>query len=95
MVREVVYASIDLHLVLCLFLGWPEGQPKDLLMGAGLQQKEGARGLTFSCAACHAGSFFGSSILGLSARHPRANEVFAMGKQIASVGHLIAYLKTL
>ncbi|TNE46487.1 MAG: hypothetical protein EP343_23050 [Deltaproteobacteria bacterium] len=66
---------------------FPEGQPKDLLMGAGLMQRGNMQGLTFSCAACHAGSFFGASVMGMATRRPRANEVFVLGKQLGELGY--------
>ncbi|MCB9641783.1 MAG: hypothetical protein H6728_01790 [Myxococcales bacterium] len=66
---------------------FPSGQPQDIRMGAGLLARSGTKGLTFSCAACHAGTFFGVPILGLNARRPRANEIFVLGKQLESVGY--------
>ena len=39
----------------------------------------GQSALTYSCAACHADSFFGRTILGMSTRFPRANDFFMAG----------------
>lgn len=52
-------------------------------MGTTLMEKDGATGMTFSCAACHTNSLFGKKIVGLTNRFPRANEFFRRGKQIA------------
>ncbi len=53
---------------------------KDFPMGASFFTKNNAIGLTFSCAACHSQDLFGTKILGLTNRFPRANELFRMGK---------------
>ncbi len=50
-------------------------------MGATIIEREGAKGMTFSCAACHSGNLFGKRIIGLTNRFPRANRFFHMGKQ--------------
>lgn len=61
---------------------WPatigEGEP----VGAGTLTLQGAEGLTFSCAACHAGSLFGRTVLGLTNRRTRANDVFALARML-------------
>ncbi len=51
-------------------------------MGATIFGKENARGLTFSCAACHSANLFGKKIVGLTNRFPRANEFFHLGQKI-------------
>jgi mono/diheme cytochrome c family protein len=59
---------------------YPQGiRPQDA-MGATLQTDELGTGLTFSCAACHAGNLFGKNVLGLTNRFPRGNDLFIMGK---------------
>jgi hypothetical protein len=40
-----------------------------------------AEGFTISCAACHSGSLFGKTVLGMTNRFPRANEFFIRGKK--------------
>lgn len=39
-------------------------------------------GMTFSCAACHSGNLFGTKVLGLTNRFPRANEFFHLGQRV-------------
>lgn len=56
---------------------------KTLRMGTTLMKREGAVGFTFSCATCHTGNLFGTSVLGLTNRFPRANEFFVAGKTAA------------
>lgn len=56
---------------------------KELPMGATLMHTEDGEALTFGCAACHAGNLFGTKIMGLTNRFPRANEFFAAGKTYA------------
>lgn len=52
----------------------------DVRMGTTLLSHDGATGLTFSCASCHAGRLFGKSVLGLTNRFPKANDFFLLGK---------------
>ena len=52
----------------------------DLGMGTSLVEHRGATGLTWSCAACHAGRLFGKSVLGLTNRFPKANDFFLLGQ---------------
>ena len=61
----------------------PEGLQDRMRMGMTLIERKGATGLTFSCAACHAGELFGKKVLGLSNRFPKANEFFVLGKQLS------------
>ena len=44
----------------------------------------GRLALTYSCAACHADTFFGRQVLGMSNRFPRANEFFVLGAETMS-----------
>lgn len=37
--------------------------------------------MTFSCAACHSGNLFGTKVLGMTNRFPKANETFILGKK--------------
>jgi hypothetical protein len=56
-------------------------QDKNLRMGTTLMQRDGAVGFTFGCATCHTGNLFGTSVLGLTNRFPKANEFFVVGKK--------------
>ncbi|MCB0347270.1 MAG: hypothetical protein KDD37_00465 [Bdellovibrionales bacterium] len=49
-------------------------------MGFSMLERVGAKGFTFSCAACHTSNVFGKKIMGLTNRFPRANEFFVKGK---------------
>jgi len=57
----------------------------DLGMGTTLFEHGGATGLTFSCAACHAGRLFGKSVLGMTSRFPKANDFFLLGQGLTQV----------
>jgi hypothetical protein len=50
-------------------------------MGFGLIERNGAKGLTFSCAACHSSNLFGKTVLGMTNRFPRSNEFFIQSKK--------------
>jgi hypothetical protein len=56
---------------------------RELPMGATLLDSHGRKGLTFSCATCHTSDLFGTKVLGLTNRFPRANEFFHEGKRVA------------
>ncbi|MAZ47965.1 MAG: hypothetical protein CME65_05340 [Halobacteriovoraceae bacterium] len=53
-------------------------------MGVSVFNHNGYQGLSFSCAACHSSNLFGTKVMGLTNRFPRANEAFVMGKSILS-----------
>jgi len=55
----------------------------DGYLGATLIERNGIKGLTFGCAACHSGQLFGKTILGLSNRFPKANRLFKEGQLLA------------
>ena len=57
-------------------------------LGASLIETEHGTGVTFSCAACHVGNLFGTPILGLTNRFPRANEFLLDGKKLIGLGNL-------
>lgn len=61
-------------------IAYPDNRRPTYKMGFSLVQRGSAQGFTFSCAACHSESLFGKTILGLTNRFPRANEVFLKGK---------------
>jgi cytochrome c553 len=61
---------------------YPEGKKPDYYMGASIvDTKLGAKGLTFSCAACHSQELFGVTVMGLTNKRPAANDFFMMGKK--------------
>ena len=64
---------------------YPTGQRPETRMGFGIVEREGAKGFTFSCAACHSSNLFGKTVLGLTNRFPRANEFFVNMKPGLSV----------
>jgi mono/diheme cytochrome c family protein len=57
-------------------------EERALGMGASVLEMEGAKGLTFSCAACHTAELFGRPVVGLTNRFPRANEFFTHGQNL-------------
>ncbi len=61
-------------------VAYPQHQRPNYKMGFSLVQRGSSQGFTFSCAACHSENLFGKTVLGLSNRFPRANEVFLRGK---------------
>ena len=50
-----------------------------------------AKGMTFSCAACHSNDLFGVKVLGLTNRFPRANELFVLGQKVIKNTPALAY----
>jgi len=62
---------------------WPTGHPSLRPLGYGEITRDGSTGFTISCGACHAGRLFGKTVLGLTNRFPRANEIFVTAKKIA------------
>lgn len=61
---------------------YPNGVRPQELMGFGLIERNGARGFTFSCAACHSSNLFGKTVLGMTNRFPKANEFFIKAKKV-------------
>lgn len=59
---------------------YPNGQRPEGYMGVGLIERDGAKGFTLSCAACHSSNLFGKTVLGMTNRFPRANESFRLAK---------------
>lgn len=53
-------------------------------MGVSRYTHHGQESLSFSCAACHSSDLFGTKVLGLTNRFPKANEAFILGKNILS-----------
>ena len=65
----------------------PDFTRPDAGMGTTILEHDGATGLTFSCAACHAAKLFGKSVLGMTNRFPKANDFFLLGQAMTqSVG---------
>lgn len=62
----------------------PPPQPESY-MGFGILERNGAQGFTFSCATCHSSNLFGTTVLGLTNRFPRANEFFLQAKSVFAV----------
>jgi mono/diheme cytochrome c family protein len=59
---------------------YPQGHRPTHRLGFGLIERDGARGFTFSCAACHSSRLFGKTVLGMTNRFPRANEFILQGQ---------------
>lgn len=59
---------------------YPQGIRPHSRLGLGLIERGGAKGFTFSCAACHSGNLFGKTVLGMTNRFPRANDFFVKMK---------------
>ncbi|WP_295901001.1 hypothetical protein [uncultured Bdellovibrio sp.] len=64
---------------------YPNNIRPDELMGFGLIERNGAKGFTFSCAACHSSNLFGKTVLGMTNRFSRANEFFIKAKKVMAV----------
>ncbi|MGZ3787377.1 MAG: c-type cytochrome [Bacteriovorax sp.] len=63
---------------------YPNGKKDQFYAGAGLiQAKDGSRGLTFSCFACHSANLFGTTVMGLTNKRVRANKFFHMASGMA------------
>jgi mono/diheme cytochrome c family protein len=63
----------------------PDGKKPWFRMGTSVLGTPQGQGITFSCAACHAGNLFGKKVIGLTNRFPRANEFFLNGKMASHV----------
>jgi cytochrome c553 len=63
---------------------YPGGLRPHTRLGVGVIERDGAKGFTFSCAACHSGNLFGKTVLGMTNRFPRANEFFVKIKPVLS-----------
>lgn len=53
-------------------------------MGVTTNSIHGTRSTTFSCAACHSSDLFGTKVLGMTNRFPKANEFFHLGQSMIS-----------
>ncbi|MCP4914827.1 MAG: hypothetical protein GY909_17040 [Oligoflexia bacterium] len=60
---------------------YPEDYKPDYRMGASILDMPNGKGMTYSCATCHSGTFLGKSVMGLTNKRPRANEFFVMAKK--------------
>lgn len=63
------------------------GELEEYPMGTTIFKNNQHNALTFSCAACHSSNLFGTKVIGLQNRFPRANEAFVIGKSILSKVH--------
>jgi hypothetical protein len=55
---------------------YPVGRRPDTRMGLGFIETADGKGFSLSCAECHSANLFGKTVLGMTNRFPRANEVF-------------------
>lgn len=62
---------------------YPNGQRPNYLFGFTPTQRNGVPAFTFSCAACHSSNLFGKTVLGLTNRFPKANEMVFNLKKLA------------
>ncbi|AZZ38362.1 hypothetical protein CIK05_11465 [Bdellovibrio sp. qaytius] len=62
---------------------YPAGVRPEHRMGLGFIERNGAKGFTFSCAACHSSNLFGKTVLGMTNRFPTANDFFVKAKKLA------------
>lgn len=60
---------------------YPKDQLQGTPMGFTYMNTDQGGGFTFSCATCHAGNLFGTKVLGLNNRFPRANDFFHLAKR--------------
>lgn len=64
---------------------FPQGVRPDHRMGFSIMERHGVDGFTFSCAVCHSSNLFGKTVLGMTNRFPRANELFIKAKKAFDV----------
>lgn len=64
---------------------YPNGQRPEYRIGFTPMERNGAMGFTISCAECHSSQLFGKTVLGMTNRFPRANEVFVKAKKSMKV----------
>lgn len=62
---------------------YPDGQKPDYYMGASIVETKWGKGLTFSCATCHSANLFGTTVIGLTNKAVKANELFVSAKKLA------------
>ena len=72
---------------------YPDGTRPDYRMGLGFIERNGAKGFTFSCAACHSANLFGKTVLGMTNRFPTANDFFVKAKKLAPAVDLFLFQK--
>jgi mono/diheme cytochrome c family protein len=64
---------------------YPDGQRPEHRLGMGWIERGGASGFTFSCAACHSSRLFGTTVLGMTNRFPKANDFFVRAKSAVAL----------
>ena len=67
------------------YIPFPDSKRPEDRIGLSLIKINSTTGFTFSCAACHSGQLFGRTVLGLTNRFPRANELFVLGRKAFQV----------
>jgi mono/diheme cytochrome c family protein len=60
---------------------YPDGARPDYRMGLSLLSTSQGQGFTLSCATCHSANLFGKTVLGMTNRFPRANELFLLSRK--------------
>ena len=60
------------------------GKLESYHMGVSELKRNGYSSMSFSCAACHSANLFGTKVIGLTNRFPKANEAFILGEKILS-----------
>ena len=73
---------------------YPAGVRPEHRMGFGIIERNGAKGFTFSCAACHSSNLFGKTVLGMTNRFPTANDFFVKAKKMAPAVDLWLFKST-
>lgn len=61
---------------------YPDGYRPDYYMGASVVETKWGKGLTFSCATCHTANLFGTTVMGLTNKTVKANELFVKAKKL-------------
>lgn len=62
-----------------------EGQRRYNKMGVTLIENNGHESISFSCATCHSANLFGTKIIGLTNRFPKANQIFIDAKKAFAI----------
>ncbi len=64
-----------------------EGPDSERPFGAGLVQHKLGDAMNFSCAACHSGSLFGKTVVGMPNKTPRPYQFFSLGKRLTGLAN--------
>jgi cytochrome c2 len=60
---------------------YPDGVRPSYRMGLSMISTSEGQGFSLSCATCHSANLFGKTVLGMTNRFPRANEVFLLARE--------------